>query len=100
MNDKFTIRDFFAYFLSGCAFTIALFIVDYQKIITALSVQKENLKDFYSIIFLKVPFFEDIGIKTLEYLDSLFQVDNIQRSMFYKSLPQVIDKLPMVEIEI
>ncbi|CAF3724612.1 unnamed protein product [Adineta steineri] len=45
--------------------------------------------------FAKVPFFEDVGTKTLEYLDSLFQVDNIQRSMFYKSLPQVIDKLPM-----
>jgi SCY1-like protein 2 len=43
-----------------------------------------------------VPFFEDVGTKTLEYLDSLFQVDNLQRSMFYKSLPQVIDKLPMV----
>ncbi|CAF0785506.1 unnamed protein product [Rotaria sordida] len=45
--------------------------------------------------FSKVPFFQDIATKTLEYLDSLFQVDNIQRSMFYKSLPQVIDKLPM-----
>ncbi len=44
-----------------------------------------------------MPFFEDVGTKTLEYLDSLFQVDNIQRSMFYKSLPQVIDKLPMVK---
>ena len=44
----------------------------------------------------QIPYFEDVGTKTLEYLDSLFQVDNIQRSMFYKSLPQVIDKLPMV----
>ncbi|CAF1947799.1 unnamed protein product [Rotaria magnacalcarata] len=45
--------------------------------------------------FSKVPFFQDVAVKTLEYLDSLFQVDHIQRSMFYKSLPQVIDKLPM-----
>ncbi|CAF1526039.1 unnamed protein product [Adineta ricciae] len=45
--------------------------------------------------FSKVPFFQDVGTKTLEYLDSLFQVDNLQRSMFYKSLPQVVDKLPM-----
>ncbi|UJR28491.1 hypothetical protein I4U23_009729 [Adineta vaga] len=45
--------------------------------------------------FSKIPFFQDVGTKTLEYLDSLFQVDNIQRSMFYKSLPQVVDKLPM-----
>ncbi|CAF0763821.1 unnamed protein product [Didymodactylos carnosus] len=42
-----------------------------------------------------VPFFDEVGVKTLEYLDSLFQVDNLQRSMFYKSLPQVIEKLPM-----
>lgn len=41
-----------------------------------------------------------MGTKTLEYLDSLFQVDNLQRSMFYKSLPQVIDKLPMVTLNI
>ena len=48
----------------------------------------------------KVPFFEDIGTKTLEYLDSLFQVDNLQRSMFYKSLPQVLEKLPMVRLHV
>ncbi len=54
------------------------------------------MKDFLFNYLFKVPFFEDIATKTLEYLDSLFQVDSIQRSMFYKSLPQVIDKLPMV----
>ncbi|GAB6032653.1 hypothetical protein CHUAL_011531 [Chamberlinius hualienensis] len=44
--------------------------------------------------FSKIPFFEDIGAKTLDYLDSLFQWDNLQKSHFYKGLPQVITKLP------
>jgi len=43
---------------------------------------------------MKVPFFDDVAVKTLEYLDSSFQVDNLQKSMFFKSLPQIIDKLP------
>jgi len=42
----------------------------------------------------KIPFFDDVAVKTLEYLDSSFQQDNLQKSMFYKSLPQIIDKLP------
>jgi SCY1-like protein 2 len=44
--------------------------------------------------FTKIPFFEDIGVKTLHYLDQLFQWDNLQKSKFYKGLPQVIQKLP------
>ncbi|KAJ0183085.1 hypothetical protein K1T71_001061 [Dendrolimus kikuchii] len=44
--------------------------------------------------FLKIPYFEDIGVKTLNYLDSLFQWDNLQKSQFYKGLPQVIQKMP------
>jgi SCY1-like protein 2 len=42
----------------------------------------------------KIPFFDDIGVKTLHYLDQLFQWDNLQKSKFYKGLPQVIQKLP------
>lgn len=45
---------------------------------------------------MKIPFFDDVAVKTLEYLDSSFQQDNLQKSMFYKSLPQIIDKLPQV----
>jgi hypothetical protein len=40
-----------------------------------------------------------VAVKTLEYLDSSFQVDNLQKSMFFKSLPQIIDKLPKVKIK-
>lgn len=33
-------------------------------------------------------------MKTLHYLEQLFQWDNLQKSKFYKGLPQVIQKLP------
>jgi SCY1-like protein 2 len=39
-------------------------------------------------------YFEDVGVKALNYLDSLFQWDNRQKSHFYKGLPQILDKLP------
>ncbi|CAB3254404.1 unnamed protein product [Arctia plantaginis] len=44
--------------------------------------------------FLKISYFEDVGVKTLNYLDSLFQWDNLQKSQFYKGLPQIIQKMP------
>lgn len=49
---------------------------------------------------MKIPFFDDVAVKTLEYLDQSFQVDNLQKSMFFKSLPQIIDKLPKVNLNI
>ncbi|XP_042909230.1 SCY1-like protein 2 isoform X1 [Parasteatoda tepidariorum] len=42
----------------------------------------------------KLSMFEDVGVKTLQYLDSLFQWDNLQKSQFYKGLPQIIQKMP------
>ncbi|XP_055046241.1 SCY1-like protein 2 isoform X2 [Misgurnus anguillicaudatus] len=42
----------------------------------------------------KIPFFDDVGAKTLQYFDSLFQQDNLQKSQFYKGLPKVLPKLP------
>ena len=43
---------------------------------------------------MKIPFFDDVAVKTLEYLDASFQVDNLQKSHFFKSLPSIINKLP------
>nr|KAG5685486.1 hypothetical protein BaRGS_003379 [Batillaria attramentaria] len=44
----------------------------------------------------KVPFFEDMGCVTLQYIDSLFQRENIEKSNFFKGLPKVITKLPKI----
>ncbi|KAM4523130.1 SCY1-like protein 2 isoform 2-T2 [Fundulus diaphanus] len=42
----------------------------------------------------KIPFFGDVGAVTLQYFDTLFQRDNLQKSQFYKGLPKVLPKLP------
>ncbi|KAG7497650.1 SCY1 2 isoform X1 [Solea senegalensis] len=42
----------------------------------------------------KMPFFDDVGAVTLQYFDSLFQRDNLQKSQFFKGLPKVLPKLP------
>lgn len=45
---------------------------------------------------IQIPFFDDVGAVTLQYFDSLFQRDNLQKSQFYKGLPKVLPKLPKV----
>jgi len=45
---------------------------------------------------LQIPYFEDVGVITLQYLDMLVQKDNLQKSQFFKGLPKVIEKLPLV----
>ncbi|XP_043564696.1 SCY1-like protein 2 isoform X3 [Chiloscyllium plagiosum] len=42
----------------------------------------------------KIPFFDDVGAMTLQYFDSLFQRDNLQKSQFYKGLPKILAQLP------
>ncbi|XP_014211928.1 SCY1-like protein 2 [Copidosoma floridanum] len=44
--------------------------------------------------FIKIEYFNDIEVKTLIYLDKLFQWDNLQKSQFYKGLPQILIKFP------
>lgn len=45
----------------------------------------------------QIPFFDDVGAVTLQYFDTLFQRDNLQKSQFYKGLPKVLPKLPKVK---
>lgn len=65
-------------------------LVDYVKLM--LNATPEMRPDIHQLT--KVPYFDDVGVKTLSYLDSLFQWDNLQKSKFYKGLPQIIQKLP------
>lgn len=75
--------------------------------ITKLSVIPDGFKDTVKLMlsanpelrpdahqFIKIEYFMDIGMKTLNYLDKLFQWDNLQKSQFYKGLPQVMKQLP------
>jgi len=47
---------------------------------------------------MQIPYFEDVGVITLQYLDMLVQKDNLQKSQFFKGLSKVIEKLPLVSI--
>lgn len=42
----------------------------------------------------KIAYFDDFGVKTLSYLESLYQWDNLQKSKFFKGLPQILEKFP------
>ena len=52
-----------------------------------------NLNGFF---FFQIPYFEDVGTMTLQFMDTLFQRDNLQKSQFFKGLPKIIEKLPKV----
>uniref|UniRef100_H2ZDH0 Protein kinase domain-containing protein n=1 Tax=Ciona savignyi TaxID=51511 RepID=H2ZDH0_CIOSA len=41
-----------------------------------------------------LPFFEHVGVKTLQYLDTLLQRENLQKSQFFKGLGKVLPQLP------
>ncbi|KAI6191626.1 Protein kinase domain-containing protein [Aphelenchoides bicaudatus] len=40
----------------------------------------------------KIGYFDDPALKTLNYLESLMQMDNSQKMTFFKGLPQILDK--------
>lgn len=43
---------------------------------------------------MQIGYFDDFGVKTLSYLESLYQWDNLQKSKFFKGLPQILEKFP------
>lgn len=46
----------------------------------------------------QVDFFDDVGTVTLQFMDTLFQRDNLQKSEFFRGLPKILKKLPKVHI--
>lgn len=42
----------------------------------------------------QIPFFEDMACIALQYIDTLYQRENIEKSNFFKGLPKVIEHLP------
>ncbi|XP_065353712.1 SCY1-like protein 2 [Cloeon dipterum] len=63
---------------------------DYVKML--LNIKPELRPDAHQ--FTQIEYFQDVTVKTLNYLDSLFQWDNLQKSQFYKGLPQILPQLP------
>ncbi|KAI6205397.1 Protein kinase domain-containing protein [Aphelenchoides besseyi] len=43
---------------------------------------------------LNIAYFDDPKIKTLNYLESLIQMENSQKIQFFKGLPQILDRFP------
>ncbi|XP_059155505.1 SCY1-like protein 2 isoform X2 [Physella acuta] len=43
---------------------------------------------------MKIPFFEDMACIALQYMDTLYQRENMEKSNFFKGLPKVIEHLP------
>ncbi|KAI6209506.1 Protein kinase domain-containing protein [Aphelenchoides besseyi] len=42
----------------------------------------------------RIAYFDDPRIKTLNYLESLIQMENSQKIQFFKGLPQILDRFP------
>uniref|UniRef100_A0A1I8F9R0 Protein kinase domain-containing protein n=1 Tax=Macrostomum lignano TaxID=282301 RepID=A0A1I8F9R0_9PLAT len=48
--------------------------------------------------FGRIVFFEDSGVSALQFMDNLFQLDNLAKSQFYKGLAQISANLPMISM--
>lgn len=64
-----------------------------KKKVTCICLMQVNLNVW---VFFQIPYFEDVGTMTLQFMDTLFQRDNLQKSQFFKGLPKIIEKLPKV----
>lgn len=42
----------------------------------------------------QISYFDDVAVKTLNYLDTSFQWNNLQKSKFYKGLPTILAEMP------
>ncbi|KAF8568111.1 hypothetical protein P879_03529 [Paragonimus westermani] len=74
---------------------------------TKISRLPENLKEYVKLMlsadpalrpsalqFSRTPYFEDASMSVLRSIDNMYQLDNLARSQFYKSLPSAIHTLP------
>lgn len=74
MNDKFTLRDFFAYFFCGCGFFIALLFFNFNKIFYFYLYHSQLLKDNSTlIIFILLPIFYFTG-QIIQSIDTPFYI--------------------------
>jgi SCY1-like protein 2 len=48
-----------------------------------------------AIAFSKLNIFEDVQVRTLQYIDSSFQWDNLEKANFYKGLPEILASFPL-----
>ncbi|XP_008548320.1 SCY1-like protein 2 [Microplitis demolitor] len=86
-------RRFFADYKTSAASKLTLIPENLRETVKLmLSSNPELRPDAHQ--FIKIEYFNDIGVKTLNYLEKLFQWDNLQKSQFYKGLPQVMKQLP------
>lgn len=80
MNDKFTVRDFFAYFLGGIAIMIFFFVTYYTQVMKFLALNSAELKEYTTvIIFFCIPTAYFLG-QILHALDTfLFFIAKLSR---------------------
>ena len=43
---------------------------------------------------IQIAIFEDVQVRTLQYLDSIFKWDNLEKVKFYKGLPEILALMP------
>ena len=55
---------------------------------------------YIHVLFMQHAFFEELGVSTLRYLDTVYEKGEMERSQYFKNnLSRVITKLPKVELK-